>query len=665
MAAGLLAALPIAYERIQTERTARQVEFVFDYRDLLDIAEYKADPVHFVQEQLSRMKSSGITSMSVYESTLDELQKSRRLDIYSSRDVALMSQNAVWQGDNVTYVLFADAQAAHTLAPLLERGFSLQQVETSPWSYGDRTGMKIDLVPGEAMMKPLEPDPLTIQILREAGFGLVLRLSNRMQPFSIDYMDDLLSRMHDLGVRRVIFDGPEAPGFSYSSTQEDLVAMGELLNKYNMGLATIELLKEQQRGFATLAREVHYNVVRLHSFTEGDGEKLASNLTEQQRAELVQNVSDRLFLAVKDRNIRMIFLNAKPIRNVDKGIYTDALEPLYASLSGHDGAANRVLRAGFTLGPAKQMALVLSNWQTAAKAVLLVACVALIALTISYFFQPLLLASFVIGLVGSAGLYVLSSSLYGQATALAVGICASTLSVILAIRSIQRKEGAAAGSRLGFSLLVFGRSVLISMIGVVFVIGLLNNITYYLVLEQFRGVSMLHLVPIALIGLYLLFFNHTSGFKHAISKLRMLLELHVRIWWLVAAVLAAAVVVYYLSRTGNAGQTSAFERISRAFLENTLGVRPRIKEFLFAHPLFVLGGYLALKHRHAVYLFVAGVIGQLSIVDTFAHLHTPVLISLIRTGYGVGFGLAVGLLLIALWEIGERGWRKWVRIARH
>ena len=82
--------------------------------------------------------------------------------------------------------------------------------------------------------------------------------------------------------------------------------------------------------------------------------------------------------------------------------------------------------------------------------------------------------------------------------------------------------------------------------------------------------------------------------------------------------------------------------------------------FLLAHPLFLLGAYLTVRYKNAVYLMFIGVIGQLSLVDTFAHLHTPLHISLIRITYGLVFGALIGLILIAAWEIVTRSWKRWV-----
>lgn len=53
---GLLASLPLAFFREQTEKSANQVEFVFDYRDLLEMADVRPNPQGFVSEQLQAMK---------------------------------------------------------------------------------------------------------------------------------------------------------------------------------------------------------------------------------------------------------------------------------------------------------------------------------------------------------------------------------------------------------------------------------------------------------------------------------------------------------------------------------------------------------------------------------------------------------------------------------
>jgi hypothetical protein len=109
------------------------------------------------------------------------------------------------------------------------------------------------------------------------------------------------------------------------------------------------------------------------------------------------------------------------------------------------------------------------------------------------------------------------------------------------------------------------------------------------------------------------------------------------------ALAGIAAVALVLMRRGNAPAVgvSATEAKVRAALQDTI-IRPRTKEVLL-HPLAIvaLGGEWPVWFSNL--LLLAGVIGQGSIVDTFAHYHTPLLISLLRTVYGLAFGAVLGV----------------------
>ena len=44
-------------------------------------------------------------------------------------------------------------------------------------------------------------------------------------------------------------------------------------------------------------------------------------------------------------------------------------------------------------------------------------------------------------------------------------------------------------------------------------------------------------------------------------------------------------------------------------------------------------------------------IGLVSVVNTFLHIRTPFLLSLLRTGWGVLFGLLIGLAAVVIAEL--------------
>ncbi|MEG0579346.1 MAG: DUF5693 family protein, partial [Niameybacter sp.] len=113
------------------------------------------------------------------------------------------------------------------------------------------------------------------------------------------------------------------------------------------------------------------------------------------------------------------------------------------------------------------------------------------------------------------------------------------------------------------------------------------------------------------------------------------------------------------SRTGNSGSISALELSFRQFLDTTLGVRPRTKEFLIGHPMMMVMLYYGYKEKY-IPLLALGAIGQISLVNTYAHIHTPVLISLIRMGYGLIFGIVIGLIFIYATKLIGKVINKWV-----
>ena len=107
------------------------------------------------------------------------------------------------------------------------------------------------------------------------------------------------------------------------------------------------------------------------------------------------------------------------------------------------------------------------------------------------------------------------------------------------------------------------------------------------------------------------------------------------------------VLIIYIQRTGNTGQTSSYEIMIRNALDKILGVRPRTKEFLIGHPLMLMMLYYGYKEKYFP-LLLGAAIGQISLVNTYAHIHTPIMISLIRSFHGIWIGIIGGIVLIVI-----------------
>lgn len=649
---GVAAALPVGYDRLQTESTSKNVEFVFDYRDLVDISVYQTHPQDYIDEQLDRLKQAGVGSMALYESTLDEFVKSRRIMVFDAQQVAELTGKVISPNENYTYVTFTNEDSVTHIKPLIEETFTRLGIPVRPWTHEGVDGLILETPKSSAMLKPMSPDPITITMLRDKGFAIVPRLVDST-PYNQAYMEQLMAYFSDNGVKRILFEGESVKGFNDDEDMDSLKSFSELLNKYDIGITTIENIKKPQHGFEKLAYLTDYNVARIYSLSERDA-------TLE-----VDVISDRFVLASKDRNIRMFYLNAEPLRDTTTASITDPMDNLIESLTEPGNAIKDIQNNGFTIGQAEAFKVTDSSFQRYFKAVAVVGAIALISLMISYFIPFLAIAAFVLGLLGSAGLYVLRPDLMEQALALATAISGPTVAMILAVRKVTEVNrilpDMTVGRRLTHALVLFLKTTILSLAAVPLVIALLNNVTYMLVLDQFRGVSLLALAPMALTGLYVLLYRGGNATRSGVIKL---LKTPITLIMVIAAGIVGVIGMYYLSRTGNAGSVSSIEMAFRSLLENTFGVRPRNKEFLIAHPIMLLGLFLSFKYRHAAYLLIIGAMGQLSIVGTFTHIHSPIYISTVRGILGLVLGLIIGLIAIFVWQIAERIWKRWSPLLR-
>jgi hypothetical protein len=646
---GMVASLPVAYSRIQTEHTSQNVEFVFNYRDLISIASYQPHPQDYIREQLQLLKNAGVGSVALYQSNLPELQSSGRLHVYSSADVANRQNQVIPLNDNFTYVQFTSKENEEMIRPILERVFSSLAIPVSSWTYQNLPGMVIQTSTDDAGLKPLDPDPVAMKTLHDMGFQIVPRLNDAL-PYNQTVMSQMLDEFAQYGVKTILFDGASVTGFNDDIEKHSIAAFASLLKKHNFAIAAIENLKKPQDGFSKLAYLNNYNVVRLYSLSQADSQ--LDPIT----------VADRFVLASKDRNIRMMYINLAVSRDTTKAAMTNSIENVIWSLQEKGHAIQDIEKNGFKLGPAVARDVHTFPMERYVKLIVLIGAIAAIALLAYYFVRKLTLAVFVLGLIGSAGLIVIHKSLLlEQGVALLAAISIPTIAMIYAVKAVDRlyesRNSLTVGKRVGQSVLLFLRTSLWSLTGALFIIGLLDDITYQLVINQFRGVSLLHFAPIALTALYIAFYRGKESF--GFSGIRKLLTRPITLTWVIVLGIVGVVGMYYLSRTGNAGTVSPLEMHFRNALEGLFNVRPRNKEFLMAHPIFIVGIFIAAKYRQAIYLLIIASIGQLSMVDTFAHIHSPVLISLTRGLLGMGLGLVLGLVAIVIWQIIERCWRKW------
>lgn len=180
-----------------------------------------------------------------------------------------------------------------------------------------------------------------------------------------------------------------------------------------------------------------------------------------------------------------------------------------------------------------------------------------------------------------------------------------------------------------------------SLISGTVIAGLLSTKDFMLGIDLFRGIKIVLILPIILSVLLL----YRDNIKNIVNKPLLYGEL------LLLGVIAAAI-GFYVIRSGNSGFMSSAEEILRIFLEKIFLVRPRLKEFLIGHPFMLAAIYLKYKenNHHWKPLFLIGLFGQISIINTFCHIHSPFFISLLRTFNGMCLGTILGITLIYLYN---------------
>jgi hypothetical protein len=200
----------------------------------------------------------------------------------------------------------------------------------------------------------------------------------------------------------------------------------------------------------------------------------------------------------------------------------------------------------------------------------------------------------------------------------------------------------------------------------------LSTPLFTLGVEGFRGVKLALLLPlgVALFSLY------------RAKEIHHFLHEPINVERLLLGVFFIGGVGYMVLRSGHGTpvDAGAVELRMRGFLESVFMVRPRFKEFLIGHPLLLLGFYLRRRFPEGASPFpdrpgtwgqvlyfifhdsrpflLAGFLGQLSMMNTFFHAHTPLWVSALRTFHGLWLGGLLGGAGIVFIRWGQQRWAR-------
>ena len=187
---------------------------------------------------------------------------------------------------------------------------------------------------------------------------------------------------------------------------------------------------------------------------------------------------------------------------------------------------------------------------------------------------------------------------------------------------------------------VLAIATLVTLGGVLVVVGLLSTPLTMLEVDRFSGVQLVLAAPplsvLVAVPVHAALGRDASrprGWPRRRSPCCS--------WSRASSLLGAGYLV--LARSGNQSDIapSGFELALRAHLTTLLQVRPRFKEFVVGFPALMLAGALLPSDRARWgWLFALAIgVGLGDVVDTFSHLHTALAVSLLRLVNGAVIGV--------------------------
>lgn len=639
---GIIAGLYTAKKRFHAESHNRAVELVIDWPDAMALANTHSREIDAV---LSDLRGAGITTVAVMEETLESLHSSGVLNyrtVKEGRDgkSSVISFTPGFEDQENRVINALQHKTKLHIIRLGEREYSVN----APWPQFNGT--------------PIGLDDQIVAGIRRNNLLVAPRLYNftGVNETNIRWeLEEVKKQCGPNGMGPLIFTGAAVLGY-----RGQINTTAHVIQDLGLTYGSVEFAKTF--GDEDLSRAVASNTVRVHSI----GVDEMGTMEETTAVE-------RFTRAARERNIRVcyvrLFINGLAhdpdtisanhlfVKHIVDGIHNARLyvhgpahpysdNPVY----GGDPKPSRILRLLMGAGVAAGIVLLLSVFMGLDGAALW--------------------GIFAVILIGCLGMAWPDTSSKGRALlALAASCTFPTLAFCLfPIRSRLEKT---AKSPVAAAILEYIRITLMTSISIVYIVGLLAGRLYMLKIDSFMGVKLVLVGPVLLVALFYGFglsdiplqTKWSERRRIILDKIMAIANHPIRIGQIVIGLAAIVLFALFVARSGNdpGVGVSPTELKVRALLDKYLLVRPRTKEFLMGHPALIIGlliaatGYLRKPQVNRYWLIpclVLGAVGQSSLVDTFCHLHSPLLLSFLRCVIGLVLGAIIGLVVFALLKPG-------------
>ena len=695
---GLLASLVPIVNRVQTEESNKYYDYVLDYASLRSMARQSSQTE---DEWLDLFRSLGVDKVALSEASALNLHDNAAIPVhamtvkkaaesygwennYPAEVVSWLSESTdvsdaiIWTETAAAYEWMLDAFNARfenfEAKTYLEgeHGFIFIQQQENGMKGEKLLDLRLGIWPG------------TVELLERHGYQIVPRTVTQKDMNGTKFAEAYIDVLKHYNAPYFMNNGDELVGYERDEGWDLLV---QYLNESGASVAMMEQNDQSQNqtwpGIEDLLNETGYRGIRV--FNEW---AYIQNRYQYCGYEGPEEITNTFFRAIAERNCKVIFL--KMILEPDTDVSWDADEKEWVYIT--DPAEyekmltdldTRLAPLGYTRGTVPAMEM--EDPSVLLKVVQGIGTAALLVMLFDLFFfigkrwRTILL---VLGALGFAGLAVLKPAMFRLILSMSGGIVMPSLAAVGLCRVLMEKRRtepqAKFGRVLGYTLGISVLTILTAFCGSLLATSALSQLSYMIEMDLYRGVKIMQLIPIGLFILaYLLVYAYEeTGARDAVlahvgphgekgrvkrfnAYFAQVMKTPMQLGWFVAIVVIAVaavflllVFVYYIYRTGNSTTTPETELAFRNFLENTLIARPRTKEMLIGWPMLML--FIWSLRRGMKFLpmvFGMGMsIGLVSVVNTFLHIRTPFLLSLLRTGWGILFGLLIGLAAVVIAE---------------
>lgn len=684
----LVCGLWLVYNRYKVEVRNDTVEMVMDYQILKRIADWEGLSERSV---LNQFKDAGITTLAVYDTTLERLDKDGSIVAIPGKDLLRNSKDSTGGGVfkqlaqrgelkyDAVYIAEGDSKSVFSelLTDLrLRYGFNRVSIVGNNPVILEVKGdpRELDLVDYEhktpLMQAPLGLSSKEMRNVRNAGFNVVVRPQNYL-PVSRQAIDNIFARIAASGAKVTAYlpSGVDVVGYP-----DNEYYMSRLLHDYDIRMGLIEHVTQLQfakfNGLSDLLEESNYDAVRVYTIDQLENGKIT--MPEGMRR---WSVSD------EERNIRMNYIRPflKP---------QGAKDILQLNLDYVRGITASVQKAGFKIGTATVLQQTGPTTSTnsfagpyfppkLAVGILAFGIFAALAVYLSLLVQLSLRQQLGLTILGGGAalviIYLSRGLLTRQALAFiaAVVFPALSMSVILDIWERFRDKTGSLAALVFNATWQLALAILISLAGATFIASVLGDNRFFLEADIYRGVKLTFILPPLLVALLFIrrydMFGTADGQPLSLAaQLKRLCQVKLSVAHLLVLAVLGIVAIVFVGRSGHSAgvPVPALEIKLRVLLEQLMYARPREKEFLVGHPAFYLAA-LALYQKWPriwqLLLVMAATIGQGSLVQTFCHMRTPVLMSYIRALDGYVLGAVIGIIVLGVVALLLPYVRKWQR----